>query len=236
MREKTMKKRNSSFTLMLIFTALCIMQCTKNDSPAYSGKPFTDTVYTAGAQIIPGKVQCEFYDFGGEGITYHDTDSINSGSGGLNPSDGSYLNEFRKNEGVDISYTKIDKREIDNNPFNLVEPEEDQLYVGWTEPGEWINYTVRVLESGTYKIGLMYTSNRGGKISLAINNKDVTGPIDIASTFAAADSIPWRQWHHWNYLESIAEIDLKNGVHIFTLTTVAEGNMNYDFLDFSLIK
>jgi len=32
-------------------------------------------------QTIPGKLQCEYYDFGGEGIAYHDSDTINSGSG-----------------------------------------------------------------------------------------------------------------------------------------------------------
>jgi hypothetical protein len=231
-----MKNRYQFYEMFPILTVICVTQCSKNTSHTYTGKPFSDIVYNTGDQIIPGKVQCEYYDLGGEGIAYHDTDTINSGSGGLNPANGSYLNEFRKEESIDISYTKIDDREIDNNPFNLVEPEKDQLYVGWTEPGEWMNYTVRILESGTYKIGLMYTSNRGGKISLAINNKDVTGPIDIASTFAAADSIPWRQWHHWNYLDNIAEIDLKKGVHILTLTTVVEGNMNYDFLAFTLTK
>ncbi|WP_249721311.1 hypothetical protein [Aquiflexum sp. TKW24L] len=33
------------------------------------------------------------------------SDSINSGSGRLNPPDGTYLNAFRINEPVDISYT-----------------------------------------------------------------------------------------------------------------------------------
>jgi len=231
-----MKTSNQFGTMILIVAVICVTYCTKNTAHTYAGKPFSDTVYKSGAQIIPGKIQCEYYDLGGEGIAYHDTDSTNSGSGGLNPADGSYLNEFRKKESVDISYTKIDEREIDNNPFNLVQPEKDQLYVGWTEPGEWMNYTVQVQKSGVYKLGVMYTSNRGGKISLAINNKDVTGPIDIASTFAAADSLNWRQWHHWNYLDNIAEIDLKKGMHILTLTTFVEGNMNYDFLEFTLIK
>jgi len=91
--------------------------------------------YFGGAQTIPGKLQCEYYDFGGEGIAYHDSDTINSGSGRLNPSDGSYLNEFRINEAVDISFTKFRDPAIDNNPYNFVEPEKDQLYVGWTQPG-----------------------------------------------------------------------------------------------------
>ena len=58
----------------------------------YKGKPFSNTVYKGGAQTIPGKLQCEYYDLGGEGIAFHDTDTINSGSGGLNPADGTYLN------------------------------------------------------------------------------------------------------------------------------------------------
>ena len=42
----------------------------------YKGKPFNNVI-----QLIPGKLQCEFYDTGGEGIAYHDLDSVNGGSG-----------------------------------------------------------------------------------------------------------------------------------------------------------
>ena len=71
----------------------------------YLGKPFKDSVYSGGPQIIPGRVRCAYYDFGGEGVAYHDSDSVNHGSGELNPADGSYLHEFRKNEAVDITYS-----------------------------------------------------------------------------------------------------------------------------------
>src|ERR1700722_9674179 len=89
------------------------------------------TDFLAGYKGIPGRVQCAYYDLGGEGIAYHDTTAKNEGSGGLNPADGSYLNEFRMNEAVDTSYTKFHDA-IDNNPYNTVVPEENQLYVGWT--------------------------------------------------------------------------------------------------------
>ena len=154
----------------------------------------------------------------------------------MNPADGSYLNEFRNNEAVDISYTKMDARHIDNNPFNMVKPEKDQLYVGWTEPGEWMNYTVAVQKTGFYRVGLMYTSNRGGKIALSINGRDVTGPIEIESTFVAEDTIQWRQWHHWNFMDNFAEIKMKKGVQLLTLTTVEQGNMNYDYLLFTFLN
>jgi hypothetical protein len=218
----------------LLSAVLILAHCGRSGHPLYSGKPFSDSVYHTGAQIIPGNVQCEYFDSGGEGIAYHDSDSINSGSGRLNPSDGSYLHEFRKNEAVDISYTKIDEREIDNNPFNRTEPQKDQHYVGWTEPGEWLCYTVRVLKSGTYSIGLMVTSAYGGQVSLTVDAKADTIPIRVNSTADEAEPVQWRQWHHWNYLNDIAEIRLTKGIHVLKLTTVEQGNMNYDYLSFKL--
>ena len=218
----------------LFSTVLILIQCNRSGHQTYSGKPFSDSVYHAGPQSVPGKVQCEYYDVGGEGVAYHDSDSLNSGSGGLNPPDGSYLHEFRKHDAVDISYTKLDEREIDNNPFNRTEPQKDQLYIGWTEPGEWLCYTVRVLKNGCYTIGLMYTSAYGGQISLLVDDTVAVGQIQVISTADNAETVQWRQWHHWNYLNEIAEMRLSKGIHVLRLTTVAQGNMNYDYLSFNL--
>ena len=198
----------------------------------YMGKVYQDSLYKSGLQIIPGKLQCEYYDFGGEGIAFHDLDSINSGSGQLNKPNGTYLNSFRINEAVDISYTKFKDPAIDNSNYNFVEPLKDQLYIGWTKAGEWTKYTVKVEQSGNYQIGLMFTSNKNGKISLAVNDKLVTKIITIPSTFVAEDTVAWRQWHHWNYLDNIARIYLKKGKQTITLHTIEVGDMNYDFVNF----
>jgi hypothetical protein len=203
---------------------------------SYNGKPFHDSRYNGGAQIIPGRLQCEYYDLGGEGMAYHDSDSINSGSGRLNVADGSYLHEFRINEAVDISYTKFQSPPIDNTPYNFTEQQKDQLYVGWTKPGEWIKYTVNVKTSGLYQLGIMFTSNKNGKISLSVNDIDVTGPLSIPSTFVAADTVPWRQWHHWNYIDNIAKIELKKGEQTISIHTVETGEMNYDYINFKPVK
>jgi len=93
-----MKTNRSKFLLSLggiALSLLVIVACNTNSLGEYSGTPYQDQVYREGAQIIPGKLQCEYYDFGGEGIAFHDSDSENSGSGGLNKTDGSYLHEFR---------------------------------------------------------------------------------------------------------------------------------------------
>jgi hypothetical protein len=195
----------------------------------YKGKPWNDHI-----QQVPGKLQCEWYDSGGEGISYHDNDSINNGSGKLNPADGSFLNEFRMHEGVDISYTK--SRQIDDNPHNKVEPAMDQLYVGWTEPGEWINYTINVKRTGTYSIDLMYTASGDGSIALWLDGKRLTNELLIPSTRSDKETIAWRQWHHWNRIDGMAYVNLKKGIHILTLETLTNGNMNYDFLEFKMEK
>ncbi len=225
-------------TLALSFISLILLEsCNSNSGDGnYTGTPFEDTVYKKGAQKVPGKLQCEYYDNGGEGVAFHDSDSINSGSGGLNKVDGTYLHEFRINEAVDISYTKFQYPPIDNNAYNFVDPEKDQLYVGWTDPGEWTKYTIDVEIEGTYKLDLMFTANQNAKISFSVNDMDVTGPISIPSTFVEADTVAFRQWHHWNYMEDIAQIQLEKGIHSFTLHTVEIGSMNYDFIHFKLVE
>ncbi|HWG21874.1 MAG TPA: hypothetical protein VG225_15190 [Terracidiphilus sp.] len=202
----------------------------------YKGTPFHDSKYHGGAQKIPGKVMCAYYDLGGEGVAYHDSDAKNNGSGALNPANGTYLNEFRMKEGVDTSYTKfgLDPK-IDDNPYNKVAPPAGLLYVGWTEPGEWFKITVDVAETGDYSADLLYTSNRGGKISLDVNGAAATGPLTIVSTFDPAEPIAWRQWHHWNIAKNIARIHLNKGRNVLTVHTVAEGQMNYALLNFTKV-
>jgi hypothetical protein len=206
-------------------TLSCILFSCNNN---YKG-----TAWEHKPQEIPGKIQCECYDLGGEGISYHDTDSLNNGSGKLNPANGNFLNEFRMKEGVDISYTKSDS--VDNNPYNKVEPEMNQLYVGWTVPSEWINYSVDVKKTADYTIGIKYTCNDSSSIEI-MSDKISTGAIFIESTHTDSDTVAWRQWHHWNKIDSIATIHLRKGLQVLTLKTVEGGNMNFDYLEFKLLK
>ncbi len=87
-------------------------------------------------------MECAFFDEGGEGVAYHDTDPINVLSGVLNQQKKSstaksapYYWNFRRDEGVDISYTKDF---ADFGHPNLVEPPENQLYIGSASDGEMV--------------------------------------------------------------------------------------------------
>jgi hypothetical protein len=213
---------------MKISRVIILFMCIQGCMPNHISKTYQGTAWKT--QIIPGKVECEFYDRGGENIAYHDMDSINNGSGKLNPANGNFLNEFRMNEGVDISYTKTNN--IDDNPFNLSKPLQDQLYVGWTKPGEWINYSVVVRRSGLYTIALMYTSNGNGTIEIDIDGKPTSGPLKVSSTHNDADTVAWRQWHHWNKTDSLTTLDITKGKHVLTLHTTGNGNMNFDYIEF----
>jgi hypothetical protein len=200
----------------------------------YKGLPYHDTRYEGGPQKIPGRVLCAYYDLGGEGVAYHDSDPQNHGSGELNPADGTYLNEFRIHEGVDTSYTKFNRKPdpMDDNPFDKVVPPPDLPYVGWTEPGEWFNITVDVTHAGTYAADFLYTSNRGGTISVDVNGKDATGPLEITSTYDAADPLAWRQWHHWNLASQLFKVHLSKGQNVLTVHILTLGNMNLAYFDF----
>ncbi|MBL7856817.1 MAG: hypothetical protein JNM57_03945 [Cyclobacteriaceae bacterium] len=219
-------RKNVKLHLLIVLFNLCWLL---SNAQFYTGTPWKNQ-----AQKIPGKIQCEWYDLGGEGIAYHDSDSINHGSGKLNPANGTFLNEFRILEGVDISYTK--PAPIDINPYNLVQIQTEQLYVGWTKPLEWINYTLCVSKSGWYTVGLMYTANGDGKIALFLDRETLADDILIPSTQNELETIGWRQWHHWNRIDSVATVKIRKGIHVLTLQTVENGNMNFDYIKFVLKK
>ena len=216
-------------------------------SPAipYRGIPYRDSVYQGGPQAIPGRLQNEYYDMldipaeqkaagAEEGITYHDTDNKNSGSGALNGT-GTYLKEFRMHESPDISYVKFNNpgTPVDDTPYNLVPPDANSLYLGWIAPGEWVKYTVNVQADGLYSFTTLYTSKFGGHISLDCDGLDVTGPIAIPSTFNAADPIEWRQAHHWNKFKPAVKIPFKKGIHVLTLHFIDQPVMNFDYMEFA---
>ncbi len=206
----------------LLTGALCLAAtCPAAVPPGYGGLPFEDSACKAGPQSIPGVVQCAYYDLGGEGVAYHDTDAVNHGSGELNqqplhqrPHAGPYIWGFRKDEGVDISFVK-DFADL-NHP-NLVTPLVNQLYIGWTADGEWCNYTVTVARAGAYRVSALY-SNEVTNVHFLVNGR-----------FAADCRMPVAtgHWHRWNYAEigTIAFADA--GVQVLTFQYGKGNNFAY---------
>jgi len=212
----------------------------------YRCVPFHDARYSGGPQKIPGRLQNEYYDqldVGSdeqskgveEGQCYHDADNKNSGSGaGSLNGTGSYENEFRASESPDISYVKFHHAgvPIDDSPYNFVRPDSNALYLGWIRPGEWVRYTVNVTQDGWYSITTLYTSKFGGHISFDVNGVDATGPLEIPTTFVAADTVEWRQAHHWNRVSGLGRFHLPAGKQVLTLHFLDQQVFDFDYMEF----
>jgi hypothetical protein len=114
-------------------------------------KPYGDIPWS-----IPGIIEAENFDLGGEGVAYHDLDASNQGG------------QYRPNEGVDIE-------QCSEGGYN----------VGWISTGEWIKYTVSVLKTGSYKLQMRVASTSGGGIiHISFNDNDVTGQQLVPNTGA----------------------------------------------------
>ncbi len=214
--------------IVTLVVGLPVHRGVSHETNQYRGRPFTDACHQTGPPAIPGIVQCALYDIGGEGVAYHDSDPANHGSGELNQETGHqrlhaspYLWNFRKQEGVDISYVKD---WADLNHTNLVSPPINQLYIGWATNGEWSNYTVDVKSPGDYRIKALY-SYQTNTVHFDVNGKPAaTGNLPVATA----------SWHHWNF-DEIGTIHFpRAGVQLLTFH-YTWGN-NFAFFEFEKLS
>ncbi len=177
-------------------------------APTVEGGNGMDTLkqeaYQSTPQVIPGQVWAWKYDAGGEGFAYHDADAGNNGI--------DWGNEFRNTEDVDL---------LDKDDDGIPE-------TGWTQEGEWLEYTLDVQESGMYEVTVNSATNAAGKsIYLKVDNSYISCAIELSfsgnlKTYAEEtgyDSIPLSAGQHTiSVISQSAELNL----NYFTFTKVAE--------------
>ncbi|HEY1012265.1 MAG TPA: carbohydrate-binding protein, partial [Herpetosiphonaceae bacterium] len=111
------------------------------------------TPYGGTRWAVPGTIQAENYDNGGEGLGYHDTTAGNTS------------NTYRF-EGVDIEAAT-----------------EAGYNVDWTQAGEWLNYSINVTTAGTYNINVRVASNgQGGTFHFNLDQQNISGAMTIPNT------------------------------------------------------
>lgn len=112
--------------------------------------------YTGTPISIPGTIQFEYYDKGGQGVSYNDLDPENKGADRTN---------FRIDDGVDI----------DNGNGGMV--------VGWTGTGEWLTYTINVTKADQYDLEIHYSSlNGGAQLGAQLNDNSLFTGMSLGST------------------------------------------------------
>lgn len=126
-----------------------------NGAPAPPPAANVPSPFTGAAIALPGRIEAENYDKGGEGVAYHDATSGNSG--------GAY-----RAEDVDIKATSDA-----SGAYN----------VKTIRAGEWLAYSVNVAAAGSYTLAFRVASaGTGGTVHVTVDGVNVSGAIALPDT------------------------------------------------------
>jgi len=126
--------------------------------------PAHTQAYNGVAGQVPGKIEAELFDAGGEGVAYHDTTPGTHGQDYDNPP--SYPPpSFRQPTDVDIY-----KSAGYSNGYLVV-----------MQAGDWMYYTVDVAQAGSYTLSAQtyYWGARGGTFHIEADGADATGTLQL---------------------------------------------------------
>ncbi|TLY42810.1 MAG: hypothetical protein E6K59_08050, partial [Nitrospirae bacterium] len=119
--------------------------------------PGTRTPYNGTPAPVPGVIEAENFDRGGEGVAYHD--NVAGNAGGL----------YRTAEDVDI--------------IASCDPVRGGYVVNNFETGEWMEYTINVIQTGTYRIAARVSSEfTSTAYHVEIDRMNVTGSVMVPNT------------------------------------------------------
>ncbi len=161
--------------------------------------------------MVPGTIQAEDYDLGGEGVAYHDTTPGNEGG------------VYRQDD-VDIEQTA-----------GLATPN-----VCGIQDGEYLTYTVNVTEAGAYTVTARVASPNGARrIDLSVDGRfettllvPSTGSFDMYGS-ATSPIVCWDRWDPvggWVGSCDPVPISLSAGTHTLKLTFQGDGQ-NLDWIE-----
>ena len=153
---------------------------------------------------LPGTLEAENFDTGADGIAYHDSDSSKEGD----------ASSYRTDGGIDIVKG--------NGGYAL----------GYTNSGEWMEYTVNVTEAGVYEydaIASSGTTNSGFSLSLVNNGelKDLTPAIVVPQTGS-------NDWGKYVSLHGRLSVPLEAGKQVIRIN-ITGSSCNIDKIVFKRI-
>ena len=137
-----------------------------SSEPEVNRKPYNGQVAN-----LPGKIEVEHFDEGGEGISYHDTDEGNNAC----DANSTECNTLREGSDVDLKKTASGAGVI-----------------GWFANDEWLEYTVNVTKEGVYTLYVAAASSSGGKVKFSFMDElgqvvAETDDIDVDGAKASDD-------------------------------------------------
>lgn len=158
---------------------------------------------------IPGVIAASDYDIGNNEVSYFDTE-YKRVSGNDNQNTGNSGWSYR-NDGVDLESS--DDPQVEYN-------------VGWTDDGEWLEYTVEVTTTGKYEMTARTASGTsGGRIAILMDG------VSAAPSTTIPNSGGYQQWKK----VELGETNLQAGTHIMRVEIVT-GGFNLSIIEFELIE
>lgn len=147
------------------------------------------------AATIPGKIEAENYDVAGPGFSFFDNDSENKGK------------EYR-DDAVDI-----------------VTASEGGYAIGYTEKGEWLEYTVNVEDDKEYDV-TAYVSNSAeiDGFQLFVDDERITDDYTIPQVS--------ENWSLYEEVPVVSGVKMTKGEHVLKLQIVGS-YVNVDWLKFT---
>jgi GH18 family chitinase len=138
-------------SILPFMAILVIVLCTASSAIAQIEAPFGGTPWP-----VPGTIQAENFDTGGENVGYFTDTNTNEGG------------QYRTSEGVSIEATTDAVGGYD---------------VGWVTGDEWLNYTVNIASSGSYSVQVRVASNgQGGTFHFNVDGASATSELAVPNT------------------------------------------------------
>ncbi|MCX6151229.1 MAG: cellulase family glycosylhydrolase [Ignavibacteriales bacterium] len=184
---------------------LGIDNCTQNKDvvDALIRQPGNSETISFGDGFIPGRIYGANYDLGKIGFAYQDKVYENTGGGAV------YNNGYEyRNDGVDIEKCS----DVYTNGFDI----------GWIETGDWLKFTVTVLQEGNYDALIRIAANTaGGKILLKLDGNNFSDFITVPVTGG---------WQKWSTIK-LENKFLSAGDHSLQIQFFF-GGFNFNYLEF----
>jgi hypothetical protein len=163
--------------------------------------PLVREAYNGEPAAIPGVIEAENYDKGGNRFSFYDKDAANKG-------------ETYREDAVDV--ITLDGATCNGDACK-------GYAVGYTEAGEWLEYSVKVATSGKFAIRAnVATASETSKIQLFVDGAAIGDTV----TFEKVDTV----WTVYKEVD-IGVADLTAGEHILKLA-IAGSYVNVDWLKF----
>ncbi|MBV8780679.1 MAG: NPCBM/NEW2 domain-containing protein, partial [Phycisphaerae bacterium] len=154
----------------------------------------TETAFMGFTPADGAPIQAEYYNTGGINIAYYNTSATDPGT------------VFRNGETVGL-YNSTDTG--------------GGFYVGATAPGQWLDYTVNITATGTYRFDLRVATSAAATAHLPIDGATSTASIAIPNTGGT---------NKWNTV-SLNNLSLTSGTHTFRLY-IDSGSPNINWFQF----